>query len=473
MDIRPENGAGGKYSPIGPGYRDVSDDRPETDRDGDSGEGSDGENGTGGPIGSERLDRKDPLAGFRERFVLPDGEYYMDGNSLGLPSTDAADAIERVLGEWRELAIRGWDEADPPWFRYGERLGDRLAPLLGARSEAVVVANSTTTNVHTLIGTFYEGNGAVLVNELDFPTDHYAIRAQLRRAGCDPDEYLRVVESRDGRTIDETDVVRAMDEGSDGGGSDHEVEILFFPSVLYRSGQLLDIEYLTEAAHDRGVLAGFDLAHSVGVVPHDLSAWGVDFAVWCSYKYLNAGPGALAGLYVDERHFGRTPSLPGWWGHEKATQFDMNSRFTPAAGAGAYQIGTPPLLAAAGLDGALDPIEAAGIDAIREKSVGLTTHLIDLADERLAEHGCVVGTPREAARRGGHVAIEHDEADRISTALRERGVIVDYRPPNVVRVCPSPLYTRYADVRAAVEAFEAILENREYERFERTTTGVI
>jgi kynureninase len=198
----------------------------------------------------------------------------------------------------------------------------------------------------------------------------------------------------------------------------------------------------------------------------------MDFAVWCSYKYLNAGPGAPAGLYVNKSHFGQTPALPGWWGHEKATQFEMHSQFTPATHAGAYQIGTPPILAASALDGALGPIEEAGIEAIREKSRSLTTFLIDLVDERLAEYGCAVGTPRKSGKRGGHVAIEHAEADRISRALRERGVIVDYRPPNVVRVCPSPLHTRYADVEHVVSEFEAVLEDRAYERFERTTDGV-
>ena len=446
------------------------------DRDGDGDRGDDGEHRG---RNAERLDRENPLAGFRDRFAIPEGECYMDGNSLGLLSADAEAAVKAVVDEWRELAVQGWDAAEPPWFTYGERLGDRVAPLVGARESEVVVANSTTINIHSLIGTFYNGDGKILVGELDFPTDHYAIRAQLRRAGRDPDDCLEVVESHDGRTIDEDDVVRAMDEASEGsegnegdGGDGTGVEILFFPSVLYRSGQLFDIEYLTEAAHERGILAGFDLAHSIGVVPHDLSTCGVDFAAWCSYKYLNGGPGALAGLYVNERHFGRVPSLPGWWGHEKETQFDMDHRFTPAANAGAYQIGTPPILAAAALDGALTPIEEAGIEAIRGTSIGLSEYLIDLVDDRLADQGCAVGTPRDPARRGGHVAIEHEEADRISRALRERGVIVDYRPPNVVRVCPSPLYTRYADVERIVAKFEAVLETGAYERFEPATDGV-
>ncbi|SFR55450.1 kynureninase [Halogeometricum limi] len=407
-------------------------------------------------------DRADPLADVRDRFYLPD-ELYMDGNSLGLLSADAEAALDRVLDEWKSLAIRGWTDADPDWFTYGERLGDRVAPLVGADGDEVVVGNSTTVNIHTLVGTFYdpERGEQILVNDLDFPTDHYAIRAQLRQMGRDPDDALRVVESRDGRTIDEDDVVSAIDD---------DVGMVFLPSVLYRSGQLLDVERITEAAHDAGALVGFDLAHSVGVVPHRLSEHGVDFAVWCHYKYLNAGPGALAGLYVNERHFGVTPVLAGWWGHEKATQFEMRHTFTPAQSAGAFQIGTPPLLAAAPLDGALDVTEAAGIDRLREKSVALTEYLVSLVDERLPE--CEVGTPRDPERRGGHVAVEHPEAYRLSEALRERGVVVDFRPPNVVRVCPSPYYVRFEDVYRVVEHLEEILENDEYERFETRGGGV-
>lgn len=413
-----------------------------------------------------QLDRDDSLAQYEERFFLPEG-LYLDGNSLGALSVESERALERVLEEWREVGIRGWTDADPAWFRYGERLGDRLAPLVGAREAEVVVANSTTVNIHTLIGTFLDrlDHGAkILVNELDFPTDHYAIRAQFRGQGLDPDEHLVVVESRDGRTIEEQDIVRTMDA--------NEVGILFMPSVLYRSGQLLDIEYLTAAAHERGILAGYDLAHSVGVVPHDLAEWDVDFAVWCSYKYLNAGPGAIAGLYVDERHFGATPALAGWWGHEKETQFEMRSRFTPASDAGAYQIGTIPVLSAAPLDGALDVFEEVGIEAVREKSLDLTAYLIDLVDERLGDSDCAVGTPRDSERRGGHVAIEHPAAYRIAQALTERSVVVDFRPQNVIRMCPSPLYTGYTDVWDAIEHLEDVIESGEYERFETRWSGV-
>ena len=403
-------------------------------------------------------DAADPLADFRERFDVP-GECYMDGNSLG-PVSDAAEAaLENAVDEWRELGIEGWTEGDPPWFHYGETLGDDLAPLVGAAPEEVVVANATTVNIHTLLGTFLDARGdrppGVLVNELDFPTDHYAIRAQLRQRGLDPAEHVHVVESGNGRTIATEDVVATL--------AAEDVGIVFMPSVLYRSGQLLDVERLTAAAHEHGALAGFDLAHSVGVVPHDLSAVGVDFAVWCSYKYLNAGPGAIAGLYVAERHHSTTPALAGWWGHEKESQFDMRPHFTPAATAGAWQIGTIPVLSAAPLAGSLEIVHEAGIDAIRAKSLALTDYLVHLADERLGDLGVTVGTPRDPGRRGGHVALEHPAAEGVSEALRERGVVVDFRPPDVVRVCPAPLYTRFEDVCTFVTTLEEVLETGAHE----------
>jgi kynureninase len=401
-------------------------------------------------------DAADPLADLRDRFYLPD-DLYMDGNSLGLLSEDAEEALDRVVSEWRDLAIRGWTDADPDWFTYGERLGARVAPLVGARESEVVVANSTTVNIHTLVGTFYDPDrgSKIVVDALDFPTDHYAIRAQLRARGVDPDEALRVVESRDGRTIAREDVLDAID---------NDVGTVFLPSVLYRSGQLFDVAAITEAAHDAGALAGFDLAHSVGVVPHALADAGVDFAVWCHYKYLNAGPGAIAGLYVNERHFGVTPHLAGWWGNDKETQFDMAMTYDPASNAGAFQIGTVPVLAAAPLDGALDVLDdAGGVGAAREKSLALTDYLVDLVDARLP--ACDVGTPRAHEERGGHVAIEHPEAARVSEALRDRGVVVDYRPPNVVRVCPAPLYTRFEDVWHVVDRLESVLDERAYEDY--------
>jgi kynureninase len=421
--------------------------------------------------GARAADDADPLREFRDRFTVPGT--YMDGNSLG-PLSDASEAaVDRVLEQWREHAVEGWTEADPDWFHYGERLGAKVAPLVGAGEEEVVVSGSTTVNIHTLVGTFFdEANdgsaaaaddpGTVLVDDLDFPTDHYAIRAQLRQRGLDPDDHLTVVESGDGRTVAPEDVERALET--------EDVDVLFLPSVLYRSGQLLDVERLTAAAHTHGAYAGFDLAHSVGVVPHDLSAVGVDFAVWCHYKYLDAGPGAVAGLYCNERHVGTTPALAGWWGHEKATQFEMRHTFTPARSAGAFQIGTVPVLAAAPLDGALDVHHEAGIDRIREKSVALTEYLIHLVDD--LPDAFRVGSPRDPAHRGGHVAVEHDAAYRLTQALTDRDVVVDFRPPNAVRVAPAPLYTGFEDVFDVVETLRDLHETRAYEAYEPRSGGV-
>jgi kynureninase len=237
--------------------------------------------------------------------------------------------------------------------------------------------------------------------------------------------------------------------------------------VLYRSGQLLDVARLTRAAHERGVLVGVDCSHSVGVLPHHLHDWDVDWAVWCTYKYLNGGPGSVAALFVHERHHGTTPALTGWWGSDKERQFDMAVEFSPAGHAGAWQISTPPILGTAALYGALQITEEAGIDRIRAKSLDQTTWLIELADEFLTDdpYGFRVGTPRAPERRGGHIGLEHLEGVQICTALKARGIIPDFRPPNVVRLAPIPLYTTYDEIWQTVTALREIVERGEHRQF--------
>jgi kynureninase len=335
-----------------------------------------------------------------------------------------------------------------------------MAPLVGAAPLEVVATGSTTVNLHQLVATFYHPCGQrreILTDALTFPSDLYALASELRLRGQDPAEHLVKICSGDGGwTLDEEDIVAAMTP---------EVALVVLPSVLYVSGQLLDLKYLTEQAHRRHIPIGFDLAHSVGILPHHLDSWDVDFAFWCTYKYLNGGPGSVAGLFVNTRHFGKRPGLAGWFGSDKLRQFDMEQDLTPACTAGAYQIGTPHILSLAPLLGSLEMFEEIGIVPVREKSLALTRYLMDLAAHRLCGYGFSVVTPKEDARRRGHVALSHPEAVRICKALKARRVIPDYRPPQVIRLAPSPLYNSFEQVWRAVDHLREIMAQEEYTRF--------
>ncbi len=407
---------------------------------------------------ARRLDAADPLAGVRERFYLPAGQIYLDGNSLGLLSRDAERELARAIDQWRRLGIAGWSQAELPWFFTGERLGAAMAPLVGASPDEVVATGTTTVNLHSLVATFYQPAGrrrAIVCTDLDFPSDRYALASEIELRGGDPTRDLVAVPSRDGRLVEEDDLIAAMGD---------EVALALLPGALYRSGQLLDMARLTAAAHARGVVIGFDCAHSIGVVGHHFDEWEVDFAVWCGYKYLNGGPGSVAGLYVSQRHFGLMPALRGWWGNDKERQFDMAPEFVAAGHAGGWQISSASLFASAALAGSLAIFAEVGLDAIRAKSLALTDYLIALMDE-LAPDGFRVGTPREHSRRGGHVAVEHDEGARIGKALKARGVIPDFRPPDVVRLAPIALYTSFHEVWQAARHLKAICDNEEWRDF--------
>lgn len=409
------------------------------------------------------LDAADPLAHFRNRFYTQPGVVYLDGNSLGLLSRDAETAILNALESWKIQGINGWLAADPPWFTLGEDLGARMAALVGASPESVIVTGTTTVNLHQMAGTFYRPEGSrrqILATSLDFPSDIYALQTQIRLQDGDPETDLVLVESRDGRTIAEDDIIAAISD---------QTALVLLPSVLYRSGQLLDIPRLTKAAHDRCALIGFDCAHSVGAMPHAFDAWDIDFAIWCTYKYLNAGPGAVGALYVNRRHFDTEPALAGWWGYRKDRQFEMTHGWEGAAGAGAWQISTIPLLSTSALLGTLAIHEEAGIGAIRTKSLAQTDYLISLIEASgLCDepHGYRIGTPRDHAQRGGHVAVEHDDGAQIAQALKARGIIVDFRPPDVVRIAPVALYTTYHDLWKTVQVLEGIIDTGAYRTVE-------
>lgn len=413
---------------------------------------------------AEKLDKEDPLSEYRDRFYIPDDKIYLDGNSLGLLSEDAESSLKRVLDEWKDLGIGGWLEGEQPWFYFAEELGRRCADLVGAEEEEVVATGTTTVNIHTLISTFYEpenGRTKILADELNFPSDLYALEGQIELKELDPEEELVLIPSEDGLTLDEERIVEHMTD---------EVALILLPSVLYRSGQLLDMSYLTEEAHKRDIPIGFDCSHSVGAIPHKFDEWGVDFAMWCSYKYLNGGPGSTAFIYLNKKHFDKEPRLKGWFGYEKDRQFDLNIDFEPSKNAGGWQISSPAILNSAPLEGSFDIIEEAGIDKIREKSKKITSYFVYLVEELLSEepYNFKIGTPKDPERRSGHIALIHErEALRINEALKSMGVVPDFRPPNIIRLAPIALYNTYHEVWQVVQYLKKIIEEEKYREFSK------
>ncbi|GIO04693.1 kynureninase [Brevibacillus reuszeri] len=405
------------------------------------------------------LDAQDELAKYRDEFyLLP--SMYLDGNSLGLMSKRAEKSLFDLVQSWKELGIEGWTTGQHPWFFLSEKLGEMSASLVGANPEEVIVTGSTTINLHQMAATFYQPEGKrtkIIATELDFPTDIYALQSHIKLHGLDPDEHLIRVASCDGRLIDEEDIISAMTD---------EVALVVLPTVLYRSGQLLDIERLTKAAHDKGVLIGFDGCHSVGAIPHYFSKWGVDFAYWCNYKYVNAGPGSVGSIYVNRKHFGRTPGLAGWYSSKKDKQFDMEHTLDVCETAGAYQTGTPHMFSLAPLLGSLEMFEEVSVEVLREKSLKLTRYMMDLIKVELAGMGFVIANPQEDERRGGHVSLEHEEAVRICKALKEAGIIPDFRAPNIIRLAPVAFYTTYTEVWESVQILKTIMQEKSYEKFE-------
>ncbi|WP_039044283.1 kynureninase [Sporosarcina sp. ZBG7A] len=409
---------------------------------------------------ANELEQRYSVASRREEFYVQEGIIYFDGNSLGLLSKRAESSLLAILDSWKTHGIDGWMQGERPWFNLSEELGASLAPLIGAEAEEVIVTGSTTSNLHQLLATFFKpstGRTKILADELNFPTDIYAIKSQLELHGLDPAEHLIQVKSRDGQTLRTEDIIEAMTD---------DVAVVILSGVLYRSGQVLDMEKVTEAAHARGILVGFDLCHSIGAIPHALDDWSVDFAFWCNYKHLNGGPGATGGIYVNKKHFGTQPGLAGWFGSAKDRQFDMEHTFTPAEGAGALQMGTPNLLSSAPLIGSLELMNEVGMAAIRERSLALTGYLQELIETELEEYEFTVTSPKVDAERGGHVFIVHQEAARICKALKANGVIPDFRTPNGIRLAPVALYNTFEEVLETVNILKRIMDEEQYKQFE-------
>lgn len=402
------------------------------------------------------LDARDPLAGFAAEFHKPAGTIYLDGNSLGLLCKPAEASLNEAIESWRTRAILGWTEGPDPWFEMSRKASRLLAPLLGADPADVMVGQSTTVNLHQLLATYYDPDGPapkILIDEWAFPSDRYAVESHLRLRGR-PSADLIIVPCRE-NLLDEEGVLSAMDDG---------VGMAVLPSVVYRTGQFLDMPRLTWEARKRQVLVLWDCSHSAGVVPHRFASDEIDLAFGCTYKFLNGGPGSVGWLYVNPMFRGADPGLAGWFGSDPARQFEMSAEFLPSDDAGRFQIGTPHVLSLAPLLGALELVNRAGLDAVHQKSLELTGFLSRLVDDRLGRFGVRVITPKESDRRGGQVTLAHPAAGKLSRALRSRGVIPDYRPPDLLRLAPAPLYTSFAECERAIDILEEILATGAHEQ---------
>jgi kynureninase len=398
------------------------------------------------------LDRQDPLAGFRERFALPDDVVYLDGNSLGALPLTAARLLDGVVNrEWGRGLIRSWNDAD--WISAPRRIGDKLARLCGAAAGEVIVADSTSVNLFKLLVSALRARpdrGVILTQADNFPTDLYVSDGVAQLLGVEV------------RAVAAAEVESALDA---------HVAVLYLTHVHFTSGAVHDVERLTRRAHDVGALALWDLSHSTPVVAVELDRWQVDLAVGCGYKHLNGGPGAPAYLFVAGAvQEEMSAALPGWMGH--ADPFAFTPRYSPANGIARHLSGTPGILAMAALEGGVDLWLEADLAAARGKARALGDLFLDLVVARCGEHGLEVISPRRG-QRGAHVSLRHDEGYRIMRALIQRGVIGDVRPPGLMRFGFAPLYTRYVDVHDAVTTLSDVLETRAWDREEYATRAVV
>ncbi len=412
------------------------------------------------------LDVADTLARYRSRFHLPitvDGnaQIYLCGHSLGLQPKSTAALINEELQVWQMQAVEGHFNSQRPWLSYHELLTPGLAELTGALPVEVVAMNSLSVNLHLLLTSFYRPTPQrhrMLIEANAFPSDRYVVCSQLQLHGYDPATSLIEIAPREGEDCLRTeDIVATLEQHGAG------IATVLLPGVQYLTGQLLDIAAITQAARQRGCMVGVDLAHAIGNVPLQLHDWNVDFAVWCSYKYLNSGPGAIGGAFVHERYAQRfdLPRLAGWWGHDKNTRFAMPSQFAPLPGAEGWQLSNPSILACAPLLASLQVFQDAGIKALHNKSLQLTAYLEQLILAQLPEQVSVI-TPGDPAARGCQLSLRlhagRDQARVIHEQLMKQGFICDWREPDVIRATPVPLYNRFVDVWQFVQALRGLLQ---------------
>jgi len=409
------------------------------------------------------MDAKDPLRAFRDEFLFPQHHggpvIYFTGNSLGLQPKGAAAALKQELDDWARFGVEGHFQAKMPWFAYHEYFSESLARLVGAKPDEVVAMNGLTTNLHLLLVSFYRPTGKrtkILCEERPFPSDTYAFNSQVEFHGLDPRTEVVFMKPRPGEhTLDMEDIEEKIDELGD------ELALVCFGGVNFLTGQAFNMGLITEHAHRVGAIAGFDLAHAAGNLKMDLHNWNVDFACWCSYKYLNSGPGGVAGAFVHERHHReKLPRFAGWWGHDKQERFKMEPEFKPIASAEAWQLSNAPVFSMAVHRASLDLFDRAGIDALRTKSVQLTNYLEFVIQGVAKDTGAQLEiiTPSDADERGCQLSIlAHGHGKALFTKLTERGVVADWREPNVIRAAPVPLYNSFEDVFRFGEILKAAL----------------
>ena len=402
------------------------------------------------------MDTTDPLGSSRKKFFVPrhrSGEeaVYLTGNSLGLQPRTVKRYVEQELKDWETLGVEGHLHAKNPWLPYHESLTECMARIVGAMTIETVVMNSLTVNLHLLMVSFYRPTATrykIIIEKGAFPSDRYAVESQIsfhQRAGKlrFDDQPLVEIAPREGEaTLRTEDILETIDRDC---GS---IALILLGGVNYYTGQAFDMKTITAAGHRAGAIVGFDLAHAAGNVELHLHDWDVDFAAWCSYKYLNAGPGAVAGAFVHERH-ARAFDLPrfaGWWGHDKHTRFLMRPDFVPMPGAEGWQISNPPILQMAALRASLEIFDEVGMDALRDKSKKITGYCEFLID-RIDDDRISIITPRDPEQRGCQLSIRVRDADRsLFNAITEQGVSADWREPDVIRIAPVPLYNSFTDV---------------------------
>lgn len=404
---------------------------------------------------AQQLDANDPLKSYRDRFYIPTfhekSVRYFTGNSLGLQPKTVRTYVDQELDDWAKWGVEGHFHGKNPWFSYHEFLTEKAARVVGALPKEVVVTHSLTTNLHLLLVSFYQPKGTrtkILCEAKAFPSDLYALESQVRFHGLNPDTDLVALAPREGEhVLRDEDILAKIAELGD------SLAVILFGGVNYYTGQLLDMQAITKAGHAVGAMVGFDLAHAAGNIPVQLHDWDVDFAAWCSYKYLNSGPGGVSGMFVNER-FANRPDLPrfaGWWGYDKSTRFQMEPGFKPMEGAEGWQLSNAPVISMAAHLASLEIFDEVGMNNLKAKSDQLTAFLEFIVDELSVKYSeqCrfEIITPREQHRRGAQLSIlVHGKGKALFDALSTQGVVADWREPNVIRVAPVALYNSFEDV---------------------------